>query len=63
MHKNDLRAGDHWVEWKLIQHEKQTTLQRTIFFSPHGLPGFIHWYLQALFFIMPLGEVKKLLER
>jgi uncharacterized protein YbjT (DUF2867 family) len=63
LHKNDPRAGDHWVEWKLLQHGELASLQRTIFFSPRGLPGFIHWYLQVLLFIPPLGKVKKLLER
>jgi uncharacterized protein YbjT (DUF2867 family) len=45
LHKNGLRVGDHWVEWKLLKHD---TVQRTIFFSPRGLPGFIHWYFQDI---------------
>jgi uncharacterized protein YbjT (DUF2867 family) len=61
--KKNFHAGDHWVEWQLLQHDELASLQRTIFFSPCGLPGFIYWYLQALLFIPPLGEIKKKLER
>jgi uncharacterized protein YbjT (DUF2867 family) len=63
MRKQDLRAGDHWIEWKLLQHGEWTGLQRTVFFSPRGLPGFIHWYLQNLLFTTQLGNIGKFLER
>jgi uncharacterized protein YbjT (DUF2867 family) len=63
MHKNDLPAGDHWIEWKLLHQGECTTLQRTIFFSPRGLTGFIHWYFQVPFFTHSMHDVEKMLER
>jgi uncharacterized protein YbjT (DUF2867 family) len=63
MHKNDLPAGDHWIEWKLLHKGESTILQRTIFFSPRGLTGFIHWYFQVPFFTSSMREVVKNLKR
>jgi hypothetical protein len=33
--------GEFWLE----QHIEQNTLTQTLFFSPHGLPGFLYWFL------------------
>ncbi len=58
MCKKDLHTGDHWVEWKLLH---QGGLQRTIFFSPRGLPGFIYWYVQDLLFTARITKMQKIL--
>ncbi|MDQ3004375.1 MAG: SDR family oxidoreductase [Chloroflexota bacterium] len=39
------RAGDKWIEWRLESNGDGTRLIQTAFFSPRGLPGFLHWYL------------------
>lgn len=38
------RFGKYWVEWRWRHVEDVTCLTQTIFFSPHGLPGFLYWY-------------------
>ena len=46
-------AGEKWVEWRLGHASpwrrgdtsNVTNLTQTVFFSPHGLPGFSYWYL------------------
>lgn len=40
------RAGESWVEWRLDRTSNLTRLSQTVYFSPHGLPGFLHWYLR-----------------
>lgn len=39
------RAGDKWIEWRVESNGDGTRLIQTAFFSPRGLPGFLHWYL------------------
>jgi uncharacterized protein YbjT (DUF2867 family) len=33
--------GIEWLEW----HLNENYITQTIFFSPHGLPGFLYWFL------------------
>jgi uncharacterized protein YbjT (DUF2867 family) len=45
--RSELRApGEGWMEWR-VQPEQggRSRLTQTGFFSPHGLPGFLYWYL------------------
>ncbi len=39
--------GNQWIEWRATpNHTKSVTcLSQTVFFSPRGLFGFLHWYL------------------
>lgn len=47
------RFGRQWVEWRLRltgceaspTEDRPTYLTQTVFFSPHGLPGFLYWIL------------------
>jgi uncharacterized protein YbjT (DUF2867 family) len=48
------RFGNRWVDWRVVRHAGReappnggsvTYLVQTIFFSPHGLPGFLYWIL------------------
>lgn len=63
----DGRFGKHWVEWRLGtgslagEFSNLTYLTQTTFFSPHGLPGFLYWYLLHPFqaFILQV-DVKRL---
>jgi hypothetical protein len=40
-------AGSKWIEWQVGRGSvaNQTYLLQTVFFCPHGLPGFLYWYL------------------
>ena len=51
--KNQL-TGKKWIEWRVTpSHAKSVTyLSQTIFFSPHGLPGFLYWYFLYLFHLL-----------
>jgi hypothetical protein len=57
------RVGDRWLEWRIdrIANMTDTKLTQTVFFSPRGLPGFLHWYLlypfQRLFFRALLRKI------
>lgn len=45
--RSELRApGQGWMEWRLDGGSSQTTvLTQTAFFAPHGLGGFLYWFL------------------
>jgi len=43
--------GEMWIEWRVKLADNSPHLNQTIFFSPHGLPGFLYWYLLYLFHI------------
>ncbi len=42
-------AGEKWIEWRVDQTRGSTCLSQTVFFCPHGLPGFLYWYLLYAF--------------
>lgn len=50
---NEQRAGNKWIEWRVSQEAGVTTLAQTVFFCPHGLPGFLYWYL-----LYPLHRIR-----
>jgi hypothetical protein len=37
--------GTRWIEWRIDHASGVTNLTQTVFFCPHGLPGFLYWYL------------------
>lgn len=43
--EKDRRVGNQWIEWRVSRTSSPTRLTQTVFFSPRGLPGFLHWYL------------------
>ncbi|MEO8355176.1 MAG: DUF2867 domain-containing protein [Chloroflexota bacterium] len=45
VHEKNLVAGECWIEWRAGQIENLSTISQTIFFRPHGLIGFLYWYL------------------
>lgn len=53
--------GKQWIEWR-IRHVKDVTyLSQTVFFCPHGLPGFLYWYLLYPFHMLRFrGLIKKI---
>ena len=38
-------AGEKWIEWRVGHVSNLTQIAQTVFFCPHGLPGFLYWYL------------------
>lgn len=45
-------AGEAWIEWRVAQVDHLTHLTQTVFFCPHGLPGFLYWYLLYPFHVI-----------
>jgi uncharacterized protein YbjT (DUF2867 family) len=45
VHEKDQIAGEKWLEWQIHRADNKTYLLQTVFFCPHGLPGFLYWYL------------------
>jgi uncharacterized protein YbjT (DUF2867 family) len=41
----DQVPGKKWIEWRVGQVANLSYITQTVFFSPHGLPGFLYWYL------------------
>jgi hypothetical protein len=49
--------GTRWVEWHLSDH----TLSQTVFFRPHGLFGFLYWFLLYPFHMLHFrGLIRKI---
>lgn len=43
---SELKApGEGWMEWRVEIKDDVTRLSQTAFFVPHGLPGFLYWYI------------------
>jgi uncharacterized protein YbjT (DUF2867 family) len=38
-------AGGKWIEWRVVPIESGAHIAQTVFFCPHGLPGFLYWFL------------------
>lgn len=49
----DQIAGEKWIEWRVRQIDNLPYLSQTVFFCPHGLPGFLYWY-----FLYPFHSTK-----
>jgi uncharacterized protein YbjT (DUF2867 family) len=39
------RFGRQWLDWRVSRTDSPTYITQTVFFSPHGLPGFLYWIL------------------
>ena len=37
--------GMQWIEWRIRHITDVTYISQTVFLCPHGLPGFLYWYL------------------
>jgi uncharacterized protein YbjT (DUF2867 family) len=61
LHRMNLRAGDHWIEWKVEQNGEFTRIHQTVFFSPFGLPGFLYWFLHMPFLKINFRKLKRIL--
>jgi uncharacterized protein YbjT (DUF2867 family) len=46
LHAKDERFGHLWMEWQIVKSSPNLTdLVQITFFSPHGLLGFVYWFL------------------
>jgi uncharacterized protein YbjT (DUF2867 family) len=45
VHVKNQIAGEKWIEWRIESRENDTRLTQSLFFAPHGLKGFLYWYL------------------
>ncbi len=53
--------GQGWVEWK--KGRASSYLAQTVFFTPHGLAGFLFWYLLYPFFAVVFNRWLKSIAR
>lgn len=53
--------GKQWIEWR-VRHVKDVTyVSQTAFFCPHGLPGFLYWFLLYPFHMLNFrGLIRKI---
>jgi hypothetical protein len=56
-------AGGKWMEWRVGQVGDFTQLTQTVFFAPHGLPGFLYWGLLYPFHFVALRGLIRALVR
>lgn len=49
----DHAVGKGWIDWRVRHLDGVTDLSQTVFFTPHGLPGFLYW-----FFLYPLHLIR-----
>jgi hypothetical protein len=59
----DQPAGQKWIEWRVGQVSNLTTITQTAFFAPHGLPGFLYWFLLYPFHVIALRSLIRAVER
>lgn len=59
----DQVAGKKWIEWQISHATGVTYLTQTVFFSPSGLPGFLHWYLLYPFHIISFRGLIRLITK
>lgn len=53
--------GSGWVEWKKGRHSNY--LSQTVFFTPHGIGGFLFWYLLRPVWILAFKQLLKSIAR
>jgi hypothetical protein len=65
----DQIAGEKWIEWR-VRHAGEvpeggsmTHITQTVFFCPHGLPGFLYWYLYYPFHLIRFRGLIKSITR
>lgn len=51
--------GKTWIEQHINRTGNPTRVTRTLFFAPHGLPGFLYWYLLYPFHRLKLRRIAK----
>jgi len=58
-------AGKKWIEWRVVRQDKNMNyLTQTVYFSPHGLGGFLYWYLWYPFHLMSFrGLIKSIVRQ
>jgi uncharacterized protein YbjT (DUF2867 family) len=57
-------AGKKWIEWRVVPHDKRVTcLTQAVYFSPHGAPGFLYWYLFYPFHLLNFRGLIKSIAR
>lgn len=53
--------GTQWIEWRVRHVTDLTYVSQTVFFRPHGLPGFLFWYLLYPFHMLTFrGLIRKI---
>lgn len=64
VHFKNQVAGESWVEWRVDQTDSLTLISQTAFFCPHGLMGFLYWFLLYPFHILNFrGLLRKIIRQ
>lgn len=45
LHSQLKAPGEGWMEWRVEKRGEGTRLMQTVYFTPHGLGGFLYWSL------------------
>ncbi|WP_345322304.1 DUF2867 domain-containing protein [Candidatus Villigracilis proximus] len=45
LHSQLKAPGEGWMEWRVEKRAQGTRLMQTVYFTPHGLSGFLYWVL------------------
>jgi hypothetical protein len=61
LHSANRSIGEEWMEWRIspIGSLSFTYLTQTVFFCPHGLPGFLYWFFFYPFLFMNFRGLMK----
>jgi uncharacterized protein YbjT (DUF2867 family) len=61
LHSSNRSIGEEWIEWRIspIGSLSFTYLTQTVFFCPHGLPGFLYWFFFYPFLFMNFRGLMK----
>ena len=65
LHSSNRSIGEEWMEWRIspIRSLSFTYLTQTIFFCPHGLPGFLYWFFFYPFLFMNFRGLMKIIAK
>ena len=64
LHSPNRSIGEEWMEWHVLHHtERVTYVTQTVFFCPHGLPGFLYWYFFYPFLFMNFRGLIKIIAK
>ncbi len=63
LHSPNRSIGEEWMEWRISQIDSLTYVTQTVFFCPHGLPGFLYWFFFYPFLFMNFRGLIKIIAK
>jgi hypothetical protein len=59
LHSQRNEPGEKWMEWRVEKRAQGTRLMQTVYFTPHGLGGFLYWFLLHPFHVFAFRRLMK----